>query len=66
LLLEREVARLLGATCDSAVGVFSQGDTLHAWIGAADGSEWIADSYSGSVRQFISRLQSVGAQDLIA
>jgi hydroxymethylbilane synthase len=65
LITEREIARLLGATCDSAVGVFSDGATLHVWIGAADGSKWIADSRAGTASEIVSRLRTVGAQDLL-
>jgi hydroxymethylbilane synthase len=66
LLIEREVAALLGATCDSAVGVFSDHGEIHVWVGTEDGSRWIADSHAGTVEQLIARLTSVGAQDLIA
>lgn len=66
LLMEREVASRLGATCNSAVGVFAEGELLHTWVGADDGSRWIADSDGGTPEQIISRLMSVGAQDLLA
>lgn len=66
LTTEREVAALLGATCDSAVGVFADGQELHAWVGSEDGSRWVADAHAGTAEQLVARLRAAGAQHLIA
>jgi hydroxymethylbilane synthase len=53
LLAERAVARTLGASCNTPIGANAQIVTsgeleLVAWVGAVDGSTWIADRVSGS------------------
>lgn len=63
---ERVVARLLGASCDSAVGIHCDGACIHAWVGSADGSTWIRDAIEGVDPERLSRrLLSAGAGELI-
>ncbi len=47
LLCERACTRALGADCRSAVGVHHDGTRLRAWVGAEDGSGWVADELAG-------------------
>ncbi len=74
LAAERAVAGALGATCDSALGAHAAGGVLRTWIGAADGSEWIADelgsTWEGSDptqggRAAAARLEAAGARALL-
>lgn len=65
LTAERRLAELLGATCNSAVGIYHDGEVLHAWVGAVDGSRSILDSLAGSAEKLDARLTSVGARELI-
>lgn len=66
LFAEREIAALLGATCDSAVGIHAGGGHLEAWAGAPDGSHWIADRMeNGTPSQLAERMNAMGASELI-
>lgn len=66
LFAEREIAALLGATCDSAVGIRAARDTIEAWVGAQDGSTWIADRIeNGAPSQLAERMTAMGASNLI-
>jgi hydroxymethylbilane synthase len=66
LSAEREVAALLGASCDSAVGVYFDGSKLHGWVGAPDGTTWVSDAVAGSPQALADRLTSAGARELLA
>ncbi len=78
LTAERTVVSLLGATCDSPIGVHGQVDAaldrmrLGAFIGLPDGSEWLRDSVEGDSTEptalgaeLAKRLLDVGARDLL-
>ncbi len=74
VLAERELTRALGASCNTPIGVHARrldAGTLEltAWVGAADGSAWIADRLSGPAAglgaSVAERLLSAGAQELL-
>jgi hydroxymethylbilane synthase len=67
---ERACVRALGADCHSAVGVHHDGTLLRGWVGAEDGSAWIADALDGPPsedqgRELAARLMAAGAGDLL-
>lgn len=75
LLAERALVRRLGADCHSAVGAHATlvagRIELRAWVGASDGSAWIADEDHGEHaeelgRALAERLLSVGAAEMLA
>ena len=67
LEIEREIARLLGADCHSAVGIHCDGPTTRAWVGKADGSAWIQDELeSRDAREIARRMLSAGARAFLA
>jgi porphobilinogen deaminase len=63
------VVRALGADCRSAVGVHAAGGRVRAFVGAPDGSAWIADEVSGegdgAAGALAARLLAVGAEGLL-
>jgi hydroxymethylbilane synthase len=75
VLAERELTRALGASCASAVGALgipvSDGEDgiveLRAWVGAPDGSAWVADRATGRSPEIggemAERLLAAGARD---
>ncbi len=72
---ERELVRLLEASCHTPVGAYARllGDgqlELVAWVGLPDGSEWIRDSLIGAPEQVggqvAERMLSAGAGELLA
>jgi hydroxymethylbilane synthase len=76
LLAERELARELGASCDTPLGahavVASERMLLRAWIGLPDGSHWIEDELTGAAahpealaHELAKRLRSVGAAEML-
>ncbi|HWI22118.1 MAG TPA: hydroxymethylbilane synthase [Baekduia sp.] len=66
LLAERELALLLGATCNSAVGIHRDASHLRAWAGTPDGSHWIFDELAaGTPSQLAERMRAMGASELI-
>jgi hydroxymethylbilane synthase len=72
LTAERSVVAGLGADCRSALGVHAtqkEGRTpclrLRAFVGAPDGSAWIADEVDGEARELVERLRAVGAGELL-
>jgi hydroxymethylbilane synthase len=67
LATERAVVAALGADCRSAVGVHAEGTRVRAFVGAVDGSRWIADEVEGEegAAELASRLLAVGAQELL-
>ena len=71
---ERELTRLLGASCDSAVGAWarpaSPGEVeLVSWVGRPDGSAWLTDRVRGAAgevgRRCAERMLSAGARELL-
>jgi hydroxymethylbilane synthase len=67
LKVEREVARLLGADCYSAVGIHCDGQVTRAWAGSADGSAWISDEIEGrDASELARRMLSAGAGAFLA
>ncbi len=67
---ERACVRALGADCHSAVGVHHDGALLRGWVGAEDGSAWIADALDGPPseelgRALAGRLMAAGAGELL-
>ena len=75
---ERAVVALLGATCNSPLGVRARVDvdsgqmTVDAFVGLPDGSEWLRDSIQGDSTEptllgaeLSKRLLSTGARDLL-
>jgi hydroxymethylbilane synthase len=81
LRAERTFAAAIGATCHTPVGAWAGGRNnsrlmrgthveLTAWVGLPDGSEWIADTMSGTPGAvgvaLADRMASVGARELLA
>jgi hydroxymethylbilane synthase len=67
---ERACVRALRADCHSAVGIHHDGALLRGWVGAEDGSAWIADALEGPASeqlglQLAERLLAAGARDLL-
>jgi hydroxymethylbilane synthase len=75
VLAEREVTRLLGASCNTPVGASARvvsGDEveLRAWVGRPDGSAWVSDVLHGPAsevgRTVADRLLAAGAAELLS
>jgi hydroxymethylbilane synthase len=60
---ERAVAQALGASCQSAIGVWYDGAEVHTFVGGHDGATWIRDR--APVETAVQRLVAVGAQELV-
>jgi hydroxymethylbilane synthase len=80
LRAERTFAAAIGATCHTPVGAWAGGRNvprvvrgthveLTAWVGLPDGSEWIADTLSGTPGEvgvaLAERMTSAGARELL-
>jgi len=76
LLAERELARELGASCDTPLGahalVAADQMLLRAWIGLPDGSHWIRDELTGPAarpealaHELAERLRLTGAEEIL-
>jgi hydroxymethylbilane synthase len=76
---ERAVVGLLGATCNSPLGVHASIDSgsrqmrIEAFVGLPDGSEWLRDRIEGDSEEptllgaeLAKRLVDTGARDLLA
>ena len=76
---ERAVVRLLGATCNTPIGVHASGTeedglTLTAFVGLPDGSRWIRDELGMALPRasgllgfdVAERLRAAGAEELLA
>jgi hydroxymethylbilane synthase len=61
---ERAVVARLDASCNTPIGVHSQGGVLKAFVGLPDGSEWLVDE-AGSADELADRMLSAGAADLL-
>jgi hydroxymethylbilane synthase len=79
LTAERAVVALLGATCNSPLGVHGKVDLdsdqmrIEAFVGLPDGSEWLRDRLEGDATEptllgaeLAKRLLDTGARDLLA
>ncbi len=76
LATERELARELGATCETPIGAHARTLTdgrleLRAFLGRPDGSAWVSDRLEGQdgvelAAELAVRLRSVGAMELVA
>jgi hydroxymethylbilane synthase len=62
---ERATAARLGASCQTAVGVHATGDSVRAFAGLPDGSEWLIDE-AADAGALAGRLLAAGAADLLA
>jgi hydroxymethylbilane synthase len=77
LSAERAVARALGASCNTPLGVYASPAgcgclNLRAWVGLPDGSEWVGDELLGGFYdpeelggRVAQRLEAVGARELL-
>ena len=76
LTAERTVVSLLGATCNSPLGVYAKAAAdrmrIEAFVGLPDGSEWLRDSVEGDPAEptllgaeLSKRLIDTGARDLL-
>jgi len=74
VLAERQVTRLLGASCNTPVGasarVVAGGELeLRAWVGRPDGSAWVSDRLRGPADRLgaavAERLLAAGAAELL-
>ena len=78
LTAERTVVALLGATCNSPLGVHARVDAdsgqmrIDAFVGLPDGSEWLRDTLQGDATEPVllgaelaKRLVDTGARDLL-
>ena len=74
LTVERELVSLLGAGCDTPLGIRARARegqvALRSWLGRPDGSAWIADEVHGEpaglAARAAERLRAVGAEELLA
>jgi hydroxymethylbilane synthase len=79
LTAERAVVSLLGATCNSPLGVHATADPrsermqMHAFVGLPDGNEWLRDEIEGDSSEptllgaeLAQRLLGTGARELLA
>jgi hydroxymethylbilane synthase len=78
VMAERELTRLLGASCNTPVGAYARvvsegsGDVLEltAWVGRPDGSAWIRDRLCGAPdglgAAVAERLLAAGAAELLS
>ncbi len=77
LRAERALARELGASCNTPLGVHAVGNGAHlvlrAWVGLPDGSEWVLDELDGELatpeplaREVAARLRLAGAGEILA
>jgi hydroxymethylbilane synthase len=78
VMAERELTRLLGASCNTPVGAYARvvsegsGDGLEltAWVGRPDGSAWISDRLRGESdglgAAVAERLLAAGAAELLS
>jgi hydroxymethylbilane synthase len=71
---ERELTRVLGASCNTAVGAHARSVgggilELRGWVGSPDGSAWVADRLLGAPpglgQRVAERLLAVGAAELL-
>jgi hydroxymethylbilane synthase len=78
LTAERAVVALLGATCNSPLGVYAQIEPgsdrmrIEAFVGLPDGSEWLRDRIEGGSdeptllgAELAKRLLDIGARDIL-
>jgi hydroxymethylbilane synthase len=78
LTAERTVVSLLGATCNSPLGVYAKVDTgtdrmrIETFVGLPDGSEWLRDSVEGDPAEptllgaeLAKRLLDTGAREIL-
>jgi hydroxymethylbilane synthase len=78
LTAERTVVSLLGATCNSPLGVYAKTDAradrmrMEAFVGLPDGSEWLRDSVEGDPAEptllgaeLAKRLLDTGAREIL-
>jgi len=78
LTAERTVVSLLGATCNSPLGVYAKVDAradqtrIDAFVGLPDGSEWLRDSVEGDAAEptllgaeLAKRLLDTGAREIL-
>ena len=75
VLAERELTRLLGASCNTPIGAYARvvdgGEVeLSAWVGRPDGSAWVGDRLRGAPEglgaSVAERLLAVGAAELLS
>jgi hydroxymethylbilane synthase len=76
LQAERELARVLRASCNTPLGAWCTTDglgmlRLRGWVGLPDGSAWIADELEGEdpvqlAQALAGRMISVGANEMLA
>ncbi len=75
VLAERELTRVLGASCNTPVGAFARvvadgALELTAWVGRPDGSAWVNDRLRGTPEGLgalvASRLLAAGAAELLS
>ncbi|MFZ2050839.1 MAG: hydroxymethylbilane synthase [Solirubrobacteraceae bacterium] len=76
LQTERELARVLQASCNTPLGAWCTPDgvgmlRLRGWVGLPDGSAWIADELEGEdpvqlAQALAGRMISVGAKEMLA
>jgi hydroxymethylbilane synthase len=71
LRAERAAAQALGASCHSAVGIHADGTRVRGFVGAPDGSHWIADEIpmtgapEDAGRELAERMLAAGAAELL-
>jgi hydroxymethylbilane synthase len=77
LIAERALARALEASCNTPLGAHATPAGcgclhLRGWVGAPDGSEWVADELLGGFydpeelgRRMAERLETMGARELL-
>ena len=64
---ERTVARALGASCHTAVGIHADGRTIRGFAGRPDGSAWILDEVDdGDGDALAARMLAAGAAEMLA
>ncbi len=66
LLAERAATKVLGASCQTPIGVHADGRSVRGFVGAPDGSAWILDEVEGLDGEGLGRrMLAAGAGELL-
>jgi len=66
LMAERAAVRVLGASCQTPVGIHADGRRMRGFVGAPDGSAWVLDEVEGLDGENLARrMLAAGARELL-